>query len=193
MDEEDYITTEFLAASTTRILLSLDHFDVPTRPQEGINPHNTGEILGAYQTAIQQVLERSTEIEVFELQELSLFARLIAQRIDNCSSLVMDVFQLQQDVVGFYMSTFATLADKNLRLELLSLITIQGATARAALELAIIDGDKRHICNAVEILGNMIEHMLKVLENQALPTDKVLEFRDTHDGLFVSAALAGAR
>lgn len=193
MDEEDYITTEVLVASTTRVLLSLDHFDIPTRPQDGINPHNTAELLGAYKAAIHSVLERRAEIDAFELEELLLFARLIAERIDNCSTLVMDVFQLQQDVVEFYMDTFAMLTDRVLRLELLSLISSQGATARAALELAIIDGDRRHISNAVEILGRMIDHMLAVLENQALPTDKVLELRDSYDGLFVSAALAGAR
>lgn len=193
MDEdEDYVTTEFLVAATTRVLLSLDYFDIPTRPTQGINPHNTVELLAAYKSAIQCALESKVEIEEFELEELTLFSRLMATRIDNCSTLVMDVFQLQQDVVEFYMEIFATLPKIEVRSELLSLIASEGATARAALELVIIDGNNFHTLNAVEILGRMIDHMLEILENEALPTERILALRDAYDGLFVSSALAGA-
>lgn len=193
MDEDDdYVTTEFLVAATIRVLLSLDHFDIPTRPTKGINPQNTAELLTAYRSAIQSVLESEAEIDSFELEELTLFSRLMTTRIDNCSSLVVDVFQLQQGVVGFYMDIFATLPKTEVRSSLLSIIASEGATARAALELAIIDGDNFHILNAVEILGRMIDHMLEVLENESLPTEKILALRNTYDGLFVSSALAGA-
>lgn len=193
MDEdEDYVTTEFIVAATIRVLLSLDYFDIPTRPTRGINPHNTVELLEAYRSAIQNVLESKVEIEEFEVEELTLFSRLMTTRIDNCSTLVMDVFQLQQDVVDFYMDMFATLPKTEIRSELLSLITSEGATARAALELVIIDGNTFHTLNAVEILGRMIDHMLEILENESLPTEKILALRNTYDGLFVSSALAGA-
>lgn len=193
MDEdEDYVTTEFLMEATTRVLLSLDYFDIPTRPARGINPHNTVELLEAYRSAIQKALERKIEIEEFELEELTLFSRLMATRIDNCTTLVMDVFQLQQDVVEFYMDIFATLPKIEVRSELLSLIAGEGATVRAALELVIIDGNNFHTLNAVELLGRMIDHMLDILEHEALPTERILALRDTYDGLFVSSALAGA-
>lgn len=190
--DEDYITTEFLVAATIRVLLSLDCFDIPSRPPQGINPHNTVELLTAYRSAIQNVLESDLEIDGFALEELSLFSRLMTTRIDNCNSLVMDVFQLQQDVIGFYMEIFATLPKTEVRSALLSIIASEGATARAALELVIIDADNFHILNAVEILGRMIDHMLEVLENEALSTEKILALRNTYDGLFVSSALAGA-
>lgn len=193
MDEdEDYVTTEFLVAATIRVLLSLDYFDIPSRPTQGINPHNTVELLTAYRSAIQNVLESDLEIDGFELEELSLFSRLMTTRIDNCNSLVMDVFQLQQDVVVFYMEIFATFPKTEVRSALLSIIASEGATARAALELTIIDGDNFHILNAVEVLGRMIDHMLEILENESLPTEKILALRNTYDGLFVSSALAGA-
>ena len=190
--DEDYIGNELLIAELNRILLSLNYFDISARPVNGINPANVKAFFETSSEAIQNVLASDVSIDSSKLKELSRFSDIIHQRMENCSSLLVNVFELQQKVVTFYMTTFSSMENQTLRLTLLAAIARDGARARASLDLFIVDGDHHHISNAVYSLGKMIDYMIEVLQSEGLNLDEILELRDTYDELYVSAALAGA-
>lgn len=193
MDEEDYITTDNLYLEIIQLCLSIDHFEIPNRPEGGINPGTSKSFLETLANAIDELLTSQVKLESSQLQKILRYRELISHRIDNCSSLLADVFELQKSVMGFYMNTYIGCESIPIRGQLIEKVAKEGGLSAAALELFIIDGDKYHICSSLDALGRLIEKILEISEEHGLDQDRILALRDQHDGLYVAALLAGVR